>query len=253
MSPMTLKLGKTPARPGAVSFRLVDYIWKDALPKPPAHFGHEVIERDYGMLGNDSVGDCVIAGACHETMLWNHEAGTSVAFDDACALRNYSDITGYDPNDPNSDQGTDMAVAAAYRRKTGIVDANGVRHQVAAYLAIEPGNIVEHYYALYLFGAVGIGINFPSSAMDQFNKGKPWSVVKGAQIEGGHYVPLVAKRTHLECVTWGGLQSMTAAFFEKYNDESICYVSTEALHGGKTPEGFDAAALLADLSKLPHA
>jgi hypothetical protein len=183
-------------------------------------------------------------------MLWGRESGQALAFDDAAVLSDYSAITGFNPNDPNTDQGTDMQAAASYRRKTGIVDAHGKRHAIAAYLALTPGNVLEHYVALYLFGAIGIGIQFPASAMKQFDAGRPWSVVHGSPIEGGHYIPLVAKRSHLEAVTWGKIQPMTLGFFQQYNDESIAYVSLEALTNNKSPEGFNAAQLQADLAQL---
>lgn len=66
----------------------------------------------------------------------------------------------------------------------------------------------------------------------------------------GHYVPLVARRTHMECVTWGWLQGMTNAYVEKFGDEAIAYVSEEALTARRSPEGFDYDALLADLRSL---
>ncbi|UFZ05461.1 hypothetical protein LQG66_03855 [Bradyrhizobium ontarionense] len=246
-----LPLGKTAARAGAMSFKLSDYIDKKALPKPPKQFGHEgLVPASWGMLGNDRYGDCVWAGAAHETMMWNAEAGRKVAFTDAGVLSDYSAVTGFNPRKPSTDNGTDMQVAASYRRKTGIVDAGGKRHPVAAYLAIEPGNINEHMTAVYLFGAVGIGISFPASAMDQFNAGKPWDVVSRTSIEGCHYIPLVARREQLDVVTWGRLQAMTPRFFQKYNDESVAYVSLEALTKNKSPEGFDAAQLQADLAAL---
>ncbi len=143
-----------------------------------------------------------------------------------------------------------MQVAASYRKKTGVKDAQGNRHKVAAYLAITPGNLAEHYIAMYLFGAVGIGIKVPNNAIDQFKAGKPWSVTKGSSIEGGHYVPLVAHRGNLLCVTWGKVQQMTASFFKKYNDESVVYISQEILNNGKSLEGFDLAQLQADLAQL---
>ncbi|HXH27267.1 MAG TPA: hypothetical protein VNG90_05190 [Candidatus Acidoferrum sp.] len=249
---MSLKLGKTPARPGAMQFKLSNYINKAVLPKPPAHFGHEQLigSHAWQLLGNDQYGDCVWAGAAHETMMWNMEAGHAVTFSEQSVLGDYSKVTGFKPTDPSTDQGTDMQVAASYRRKTGIEDANGHRHKVAAYLAITPGDLEEHYQAMYLFGAVGIGINVPTTAMDQFRQNKPWDVVPGASIEGGHYIPLVAKRTNLECVTWGQIQPMTVRFFEKYNDESVAYVSLEMLAHNKSPEGFNAAQLQKDLAAL---
>lgn len=251
-----LKLGKTPARKDAITFKLADFVDKSVVwPKIPKTFGHEgfISKKAWGMLGNDEVGDCVLAGGGHETMLWNAIAGNTVQFSTANTLKDYSAITGYDPKDPSTDQGTDMQVAASYRRKTGLLDASGKRHKVAAYLSIKPGDVQEHLIALYLFGAVGIGIEFPGSAMDQFNAGRNWSVVKGSSIEGGHYIPLVAKRTSIEAVTWGSIVGMTQAFFEKYNDESVAYVSLEMMKNGVSAEGFDAAKLTAFLNALPKA
>lgn len=243
------KLGKLPARPDAVKFSFSDYV-TTKLPTPPKTFGHETLVSDFGMLGNDTVGDCVLAGGGHETMLWNKAAHRDVPFSTANTIGDYSAITGYDPKDPNTDQGTDMELAAKYRRTTGLADANGSRHKIGAYLKLTPGNLNEHLLAAYLFGAVGIGIKFPGSAMDQFNAGKPWSVVKASTIEGGHYIPFVAHRKNIVVVTWGKCQQMTSGFFKKYNDESLVYISEEFLTNGKSPEGFDMAALQADLAAL---
>jgi hypothetical protein len=255
----TFKLGKTPARLGAIRLKLSDYIDLSKLPTPPATFGHDsLVTQPLGMLGNDSYGDCVWAGAAHETMLWNAEAGVVVPFTAQNTLSDYSAVTGFDPNaTPDSDgnnptdQGTDMQQAAAYRQNTGILDANGNRHKVGAYLAIKTGDLEEHLAACYLFSAVGIGITFPSTAMAQFNSGQPWDVVPGSTIEGGHYIPAVARRNGMLVIdTWGAQQSMTDNFFKANNDESIVYLSPEMLTGGKSLEGFDLAQLNADLADL---
>lgn len=248
-----MKLGKTPARANSISFRLRDYLSLATLPTPPTKFGHQSLinSNAWGMLGNDTVGDCVIAGAGHETMLWNREANKLVNISTANAISDYSAITGYNPKDPNTDQGTDMQVAASYRRKTGMLDANNARHKVAAYLAITPGNKLEVKQAVYVFSAVGIGIQFPASAMDQFNAGKAWTVVYGSKIEGGHYIPAVGyDAKYVYVVTWGKLQPMSWQFFEKYCDEGVAYVSDEMLTNGKSLEGFSATQLASDLSEL---
>lgn len=250
---LNLRLGKKAARPEAVKFKLAQFVDFSKLPKPPLHFGHETViaPKDWGMLGNDDFGDCVWAGAAHETMLWNSGGyGSFVGFLSQNVLSDYSAVTGFDPSDPNTDNGTDMSDAASYRRKTGIVDSNGTRHKIAAYLSIKPGDIKELYVALYLFHAVGVGIEFPSSAFDQFNRAKPWSVVRNSSIEGGHYIPMVAKRKSMQCVTWGQLQGMTVGFYQKYNDETIAYVSQEMLINNKSPEGFDSEGLLSALNQL---
>lgn len=248
-----LKLGKKRARLGAVKLKFSALADATVLPKPPLHFGHEkLLGEDWGTLGNDRWGDCVLAGAAHETMMWTRmgEAPDCLFTEDG-VLSDYSAITGFDPRDANSDQGTDMQEAASYRRRTGVVDDNGNRHKIAAYLSIDPGDIKAHYQALWLFGAVGIGFEFPASAWDQFDASKPWKYVRGSKVEGGHYVPLVSKRRTLECVTWGRSQGMTVDFFQHYNDESIVYISEEALTARKSPEGFDYDTLVKYLAALP--
>lgn len=241
-----MKLGKTKARKDAVKLKFATYKTLPTYPK-----AETAVNLNWQMLGNDTVGDCVIAGAGHETMAWNNEAKKTITFTDKSILSDYSAITGYNPNDPNSDQGTDMQVAASYRKKTGVVDANGVRHKVGAYVAITPGNTTEIKEAIYLFGAVGIGIQFPASAMTQFNKGKNWTVVKGSKIEGGHYVPAIGySSSYVYLVTWGKLIKASWGFINKYMDEGLVYLSPEFLTGGKNLEGFDIAALTADLNQL---
>src|SRR6185312_10072653 len=222
----------------------------------PLVFGHqELVDPNWGMLGNDDFGDCVWAGAAHETMLWNKEAGNTVGFSNKAVLGDYSTVTGFDPRDPkNTDKGTDMQEAASFRRKKGVHDAAGARHKIVAYLALRPGDFDQLVLAMYLFGAVGIGFKFPTSAMAQFNAGKPWDVVAGAQLTGeGHYVPGVGrdKKGNLVVVSWGRLQLMTKSFYAKYNDESVAYVSSEMLKDGTTPEGLKLEQLLEDLDALP--
>jgi hypothetical protein len=246
-----MKLGKTAARPGAVKLELRKYISLSQLPTPPSDFGEESLIGDFGMLGNADWGDCVWAGAAHETMLWNKEAGRDAPFDDGCVLSDYSAATGFNPADPSTDQGTDMQQAAAYRQKTGIVDAQGNRHKVGAYLAIAPGSIYEHMIAAYVFGSVGVGIEFPGSAMDQFSNEQPWSVVHGATIEGGHYIPIIGRSNlRFQVVTWAKVQAMDDDFLYKYRDESIVYLSEEFMSGDKSINGFDLDQLKHDLSQL---
>ncbi len=254
------KLGKTPARPWQApgnKFRLGTYLAAPAalaaLPPVPAVFGHQALigARDWGLLGNDQYGDCVWAGAAHETMMLAKEAGNTVTFNDAAVLSDYSAATGFEISDPSTDQGTDMQEAAAYRRKTGVLDVGGRRHTIAAYLALEPGNLTHLYQAAYLFGAVGIGMQLPQSGLDQFDRRQPWSIVAGSPNEGGHYVPLLGRTAAgLAVVTWGDIQFMSEAFLVTFCDEAVAYVSQECLVNQKSPEGFDYAALLADLKKL---
>lgn len=249
--PVTLKLGKTPARPDAVKLKFAKYIDTSVLPKPPATFGHERLVTNWGMLGNDTAGCCVWSGAGHETMLWNREAGRTINITTTSTLRNYSLVTGYNPRDPSTDQGTDMQVAASYRRKTGLLDANGIRHKIGAYIALEPGNLTQLWYATYLFDGVGIGVEFPAQWMDAFNAGRSWGAVRRPHIEGGHYIPAVAKRDRkATAITWGLPVGITTAGYSQFNDETLAYLSEEKLTNGVSLEGLDLAALQADLAAV---
>lgn len=247
-----MKLGKKPYVHNPKTLLFKNY--KTAtIPTPPATFGHQNLITNWGMLSNDTVGDCVIAGADHESMLWTAEGSTEAQFTDANAISDYSAITGYNPNDPNTDQGTDVQTAMEYRQNTGMIDASGKRHKIGAFLQLDQSNLLsELLEAAYLFSAVGIGIQFPSSAMDQFNNGQPWDVVAGSQIEGGHYVPIIAADpNYLYCVTWGKVQPMTRNFFTTYCDEAYAILCQEFINGkGVSPEGFNLTQLQADLAAI---
>lgn len=247
-----MKLGKKPYTPSEKDLPYRNYR-PTTLPPIPPSFGHQGLITEWGMLGNDTVGDCVIAGADHETMLFTAEGSKEAFFTTANALADYSAITGYNPDDPNTDRGTDVRTAMKYRRSTGMIDADGNRHKIGAFLALDQNNLNEVLEAAYLFSAVGIGIEFPQSAMEQFINGQPWTVVPYySPVEGGHYVSLVGfDGTWLYVVTWGKVQQMSVDFFMRYCDEAWAILSLEFLNSrGVSPEGFNLAQLQADLRAL---
>lgn len=252
-------LGKQPATEDSRDLMFAKYVEPANLPTPPAQFGHETLfgPKEWGMLGNDQWGDCAWAGPAHETMLLTKEAGKPATFTTDGVLSDYSAGTGFDPSagpsgQNSTDRGSNVREVLGYRRKTGIVDADGKRHKIGAFVKLNAKDIDHVLQALYIFGVVGIGIEFPESAMEQFNKGEPWDVVPhGPAPEGGHYVCCVGKRENIDVVTWGALQPMTERFFEKYCDEAWTYVTTEEFDsGGKNIEGFDVEQLTSDLKAL---
>jgi hypothetical protein len=250
---MPLCFGKTPARPDAVKLKFSAVL--SSLPTPPAKFGHEEGSFNWGMLSNDQWGDCVEAGGAHEEMIWSAEGGLpTVQFTSAGVLSDYSAITGFDPNKPASDQGTDMQVAAAYRQNVGLVDAFGNRHKIDAYSALNVGDLNQIATAAWLFGAVGIGVNCPSSMQNQFTNGQPWSIMPGDTIVGGHYFPIVGRNSagNFVAITWGRLQAVTPIWLATYMDEGLVYLSIEILNKttNKTPEGYNLGALTQYLKEV---
>lgn len=255
MPETTLKLGKLPARPDAVKLKLSTYA--KYLPAAPASFGWDyLIKPDgWGMLANDQLGDCVIAGGLHETLLWRRATGHTTPLSDACAVANYSAITGYDPDDPATDAGADMQAVASYRRKTGLADSAGHRHKIGAYVAANAEDIEQIRSATWLFGAVGIGIEFPAYAFDLFDQGKPWDIARtNTKIEGGHYLSLVgAQDGNLKAVTWGRVVLVTPRFLAKYCDENTVCFSEEMLTHGASLDHVNRAQLLIDLHQVTAA
>ena len=203
-----------------------------------------------GMLGNDSVGDCVCAGAFHAQQIWEGDAqGVQTSFSTQDALAMYSSISGYTPNNPNSDVGATLLSGLQYWSKTGL---DG--YKLAAYAQIDATNVALVQECIAFFGAVYCGLNVPSSAMTQFDQGQPWSVVSRSRIEGGHCVPLVGYDTAagtFTCVTWGAYQKLTTDFYQRYFDEAWQPVDEDWVSkSGRTPSGLDGATANADFQAL---
>lgn len=251
---MAYKLGKKPARKGAIAFKFGDFFDLASMPRPPMKIGHWNIGEPWGMFANDQYGNCVWAGAAHEHMMWA-KAGLRPRFEvtEKEVLAVYSETTGFKPDDESTDNGTDMGAAAAYRRKTGILDSKGQRHKIESYVSIKPGHADMLALATFLTGAVGVGLMLPESAMEQFDAEKPWTLVdKDGGAAGGHYVTCIGRNSNGDflVVTWGRIHAMSPAFLARYNDESVAFLSLDYLRGKLSPEGFDIQALREHLKKL---
>jgi len=220
-------------RAGAVAPPMVDY---SAIPY-------------IGMLGNDRYGDCVEAASGHvveqQTFIGQ---GTEFEVTTAEVLDSYSRITGFDPAKPDTDQGTMIQDGLDDLRKNGF---DG--HLIAAFAQVDSRNMADVKLAVSEFGAVDIGFSFPASAMDQFNAGLPWDVVKGSSIEGGHCVIVVGyDDRYLYVFTWGVVQKMTYAFCNAYVDEAWVLIDPDWISAatGVSVTGIDKAAFGAQFAAL---
>jgi hypothetical protein len=211
--------GKLPAQPARPHLKLSAVLAEHRqriLAAPPAQclFADPAITWD--MLGNDAVGDCTCAEVGHQInqLTW-YGSGTEVKPTTTQVLAFYSAITGYNPAKPSTDQGAYIQDVLAYWRKNGLIG-----HKIVAYASVDVSKAVEVKQAIALFGSLNIGMNFPDSAMDQFNAGAVWDVVKGARIEGGHCVMAVGyDAAGVDIITWGAHARVTWAFWRKYVDE----------------------------------
>ena len=244
---MSYKLGLKPTPKDKLKLKFKKY--SEGLPKPPEAF-KQFDFNDWGMLGNDQYGNCVFAGAAHETMLYNHEADKDVTFNNDAVLSDYSAVTGFNPNDPSTDQGADMYEAAKYRINTGVHDASGDVHKIDAFADLELDQ-TEVKQAIYYFTAAPLGVAITQNAQAQFEAKEPWTPEDDDEVEGGHYVPAVGyDDKYVYVVTWGKIHPVTWEYFTTYADTALVYLSQENLKNGKSLEGFDLETLKGDLAKL---
>lgn len=243
---MSLKFGMREWHADAIKLKFANYVDRQLLPKVPATYGHvKTNDVPWGMLGNDQYGDCVLAGACHETMVWalaTHH--TLPSFNNQTIISQYLALAG------GKDEGLDPIETAKWRVTTGVEDDGGIAHRVKAFASINRDADLD--IAAYIFGACGVGFNLPESCMAEFNHGKPWADTSEAGV-GGHYVPLVGRNSKglRFVVTWGRLQAVTDKFWKKYFVGGVCYFSLEyMLASGFSPEGIKEEQLDADLAVL---
>lgn len=201
-------------------------------------------DGSWGMMGNDQVGDCVIADDGHQLQLWSANAGKLINPTTAQVLTEYSAITGYQPMNPNSDQGTDPIANAWYLQRSGfLVDSKN--HKIDAWVPIDPKNVDHLKWATHLFGGVKFCWNLPNSAMRQFDAGKPWTVAyDDGGIAGGHDTLNVwyGPEGDFFPVTWGQRIEAYPDFADKYLDMAIAVLSKDIVNA----QMVDAAGLKYD-------
>jgi len=245
---MSFKLGKLRPKRSRMALPLSNYVKATALAFPPVRAWERPIT--WGMLANDSIGDCTIAGTLHLIMGWQAvaNAGTPVEFTDQDAIGLYSAITGYNPNDPSTDQGAVETSVLDYWKTNGMLG-----HKIAGYTALDISNTDMVKAAIYLFGGVYIGFDVPAYIMN-VPPGGSWSQQPGADtsIEGGHCVYLTGYGSQgFTLVSWGATYTANWDFWTAYVDEAYALVSTDWLkQSGQAPSGLDLTGLLADLQQV---
>jgi hypothetical protein len=240
------KLGKNPARHDPKTLVYAKYRTGLATAPPDAHWGSGI---PFTMLANDKYGDCVEAGYAHMVQIWGDRAGDPFVPDDADTLAAYTAITGFNPNDPNTDKGTDILTAVKYWRSTGM---DG--HEITAFASLNPLVAAQMQEAIAWFGGAYIGLQLPISAQSQI--GQQWTVTTGKDAQpgswGGHCVPLCGYGPDvIWCVTWGALQALTWEFLTTYCDEAYVLLASEWMEAsGVAPSNLAWGQLMADLANL---
>ena len=238
---MDFKLGKNPPVHDARTLMFGAYLKPQLPPPPPAvDYGKKV--PLWPMYGNDIYGDCTCAAAGHMIQCWTANAAAELSPANNSVIHFYEHFVG---TPPPPDAGCDMLTVLRYWRKTGLAN-----HKVLAFTGLTLGDATQAKQALDMFGGLYIGLSMPLTAQDQDVWDWTGSLTGPARPGswGGHAVDVVGySDAGLEVVTWGALKLMTWAFWRRYCDEAYCILSPDFLQAGKAPNGFDLAALKADL------
>jgi hypothetical protein len=242
-----MKLGRKAIKTDSRTLQLGKYL-TPALPPPPAAADWTKGITSWGMMMNDTLGCCTIAGVGHAIQIFTANTGSEVTVPDTTIESYYEQWDGYVPGNPKTDNGgVELDVLNDWQK--GGFSGN----KLLAFADPKVSNLVEVRQAIALFGGVYIGLSLPLTAQTQ----DVWDVVPrgGAKAKpgswGGHCV-FVAKydQKGFTCITWGQLKVMTIAFWNKYCDESHALLAQDWLDAKGSPSGFNQTQLQADLNAI---
>ena len=242
-----MKLGRKAVKTDTRTLALGNYL-TPAIPPPPPTADWTSGIASWGMMLNDTLGDCTIAGVGHAVQVFTANTSGIVTVPDSTIESFYEKWDGYVPGDPSTDKGgVELDVLTDWRQQ----GFDG--HALLGFADPKPANLVEVHQSIALFGGVYIGLSLPLTAQTQ----DVWDVVPhgGAKARkgswGGHCV-FVPKydQNGFTCITWGALKSMTLAFWKEYCDEAHTLLSPDWLTAKGSPAGFDQAQLEADLKAI---
>ena len=239
------KLGKLPVRTDVRTLSLGRYVDGARLPSPPTTFDETSGVADWPMYANDRVGDCTTAAAGHMIEAWTAASrGSAVEVSERQVLDAFEHVKIVDP--ATGEEGAVELDVLRYWRKSGIGG-----HRIGAYTRVSVHNRPLVETAAWLFGGLYIGVQLPLTAQTQDVWDWTGSLAGPARPGswGGHAVDVVRYDADgVTIVTWGRLKRVTWSFWDRYVDESYCIISNDFLEHGNAPNGFDLAALEADLA-----
>lgn len=177
------------------------------------------------MFLNDKLGCCVISGRAHQTMRFELlEQRRILPITDDEVRNEYFKQTG------GLDEGLVVSQSLKSWRSNGWT-VGGKVYKIKAFSRIATNNRTQIKAAMYSDLGVGLGFEVPAIAMDQFERGEPWTVVDNdGGIEGGHYVYCIAYNPFgITCISWGKRQYMTWEFYDKHADETWAIIDDRNL------------------------
>lgn len=254
-----MKLGKKKPKHDARTALLYNFINHATLPDPaPVADWASRLPDDVGMMANDRIGLCTVAGIAHLLQLWTSNAGTLVTISDDDVIATYKAITlkingvAYDeaaPLDTSGENPTDTGLCLLdvlnYVRANGI----GGHGKGLAFVKVNHLDIQEMRIATQLFGGTYVGVALPATSLEHV--GTLWGDATGPTA-GGHCIA-----THKvdpmgpSYITWGKRQPATWAWHLWCCDEAYAIIAPEWVSDDVlAPSGFCIEKLRTYLAAL---
>lgn len=252
---MLHKFGKKEARPDHRIKRLSAASLD--LPAPPMDSNWYAAIGDWPMCGNDEVGDCVEAAVLHLIQSFSTYAGSPLIPTTAEAVTFYEKAAGYNPTDPNTDQGSYVMGPGGvmeYWHNNGVM-CGGQLNKPQAFLQITQKNPIEWQQGVSIFGGVLTGLQLPEAIVSGDEAPFVWENFDGP-VAGGHEVLIVGYETlnsgrYYDLVSWGQLYRASEKFLLHCVDETVVVVDPVAINArGLNAADLSLASLTTNLSKL---
>lgn len=219
-------------------------------PVPPAGWEFAVPSSELSVLGNDKYGCCAASGAYGLAQIQSCNANPAdpIVPTTGQALDLYSAVTGFDPNDPETDQGTVLTDLLEHWQKVGfeVTHRSGKKglSQIYGWAAIDVSSFAAIRWGAYTFGGGYLGIRCPQKCEQDLAN---WNFAPGLPIAGGHCIVQAGQgRFGAKMRSWGMFIPASAPFMGAYIDEYYIVVTEDWLNAQRvSPAGLDLNGLLA--------
>ena len=236
-------LGRLPSAIDPRTLQLSNYLRTDLeIASEPVPTGRRWDTKisDWGVMGNDTYGNCTIVTAAHALLCWRtNELDATQRITDSAVIelsRTMGAINGFS-----------ILERLKWWRKRGMWG-----DRLWAFAAVNPTNIDLIRLTINTFGCADIGLNLPRA----WQSANLWDVGGGRAYEpgswGGHSVPLVGyDEKFVYAVSWGSIVPMTWKAIPVYCDEAYALIDPNWIAADSiAPSGVDLTALHTDLMAL---
>lgn len=176
-------------RHAPVGLRLEHFVHAAALPAVGASCDYTgpAMSVISDIEGNDTFGDCVFAENAHAVAVWTGNTGKLFSYTTQQTEADYSQETGFNPSDPNTDQGADPTTDLNFWTQNPRADGK----KDIGWALVDSTNAPLVRYAIQTFGNVKLWFGIPDSIANNLpnTSGFIWPLSSGpADPNNGHCI-----------------------------------------------------------------